>query len=350
MRQIRNILIILCLVFFTGGIPLYAQSASVQLLSETVCDGIVETPVLGSQLQGIASVSLRLLFDSAALQFAGIRGIHPSMGSSIHGIQGNKFVLAWFSLNAVNLSDTLFVLRWTNRVGNGTWPLSFDTATQGQCELANIQGQPLNVQFISGTATHLGATAPLPLTPLILQNVIDTSVAITWQSTPCIQQAVLQWSRFQNFDQQVFTSIMSNTTHQLSINGFQPLIGDSIIYWRLGGIYGADTSWSATGRLALATFVHNQISKLGARVYPNPFSNSLTLDVSENIVSESAYLKIYDVTGRRLCEATLPVQSGRIHWQIPCEIPSGWVLLQWQLGSQLGVKKIFKSPFEPFEL
>lgn len=335
---------ILWLLLIISSLSVQGQSSAVQLMSASVCHGTIETPVLGNQLNGVASVSLRLLFDSAALEFDGIHAIHPSMGGGIHGLQGNRFVFAWFSLTAVNLSDTLFVLRWLPKSGTGQWPLNFDTATQGQCELANLQGQPLSVQFVSGTAARLGATAPLPLTPLQLQRVVDSVVSIQWQNTACMQQAVLQWSRDERFEQGVQTALLSGNVHYLSLGSMQPLLGDSVMHWRLGGVFGVDTAWSPTGRLALATSLAPSHTLGSLRIYPNPFSTELLLDFDPLLPHENVAVRITDLAGRNLCEAHLSIDAGPMRWQIPCELPDGLLLLHWQAGRQTGSQRILKKP------
>jgi hypothetical protein len=310
---------------------LFAQVGSLRVLSGSVCSGVVETPVLASQLNGMAAMSVRILFDSTAISYQGVRNVHPAIANAIISGANSRFVIAWFSLQAVNIAnDTLLVIRWANNGGRVS-ALQFDTQTLGGCEIANVQGQVLPVQYISGQASITGAQAPLPLNPLQLVNLNQPNYLFVFSRPMCLQQAVLQLAADSQFNQLTFTQSLSDTFYRYSFSGIAPAQGDSVRWWRLGGVYGADTAWSARGRMSFALSLGlNEALRTRAKVFPNPFESHFRMEHPSWKEADWMLLRLYKMDGTLLEQKQLKVADGGVDVEIKNTEYHGQMLLFWQ--------------------
>lgn len=327
---------IFVMVLFVSN-SLFAQVGSLRVLSGSVCSGVVETPVLASQINGMAAMSVRILFDSTAISYQGVRNVHPAIGNAIISGINSRFVIAWFSLQAVSLSnDTLLVIRWSSNGGRSS-ALQFDTQTLGGCEIANVQGQVLPVQYISGQASITGAQAPLPLNPLQLANLNQPNYLFVFNRPACMQQAVLQLAVDSHFNQLTYTQSLSDTFYSYSFSGIAPSQGDSVRWWRLGGVYGSDTAWSARGRMSFAISLGlNQVQLSKAKVYPNPFQAQFQMEHRAWNNGDRILLKMYKMDGTLLEQKQLNVVNGRVDVETKNTEYHGQMVLFWQNYDQNG--------------
>jgi len=291
-----------------------ATAGSLTLLSSAVCEGVAETPILASQLQGVASISIKINYDSTKVQYLGVRKVHPSIGSGITSANGGKFIVAWFSLTPIQItSDTLLIIRWVASNG-GLSNLQFDTQTPGNCELTNLQGNMLTTQFVNGSVEISGAKAPIAMNPTTLFNLNQTNFLFVYRRPSCMQLAVLQVSRDSLFSVPMVTQVMNDTTFRYFFPALSPPSGDSVLWWRMGGIYNGDTSWAAAGRMSFAltlSVLEKQPSK--AILYPNPFEKVFYIQHSSFEQDPQITIQMHDPLGRLLWQGSVSAEAGRIY-------------------------------------
>jgi hypothetical protein len=320
------------------------KALSVTLISTSVCEGVAETPILASQLNGIASISIKLNYDTTQVAYLGVRNVHPGIANALITSNGGKFIIAWFSLNPAQIgSDTMMVVRWT-AANYGSSLLEFDTQTIGNCEITNLQGTPLGVQYVNGSVAITGPRAPQPLNPLRLYNLNQPSYLFLYRRQPCMQSASLQIARDSLFTQGLFLVTMPDTTYAFPIPSLMPSSGDSVLWWRMGGVYQSDTSWSASGRLSFSIFLSLEtLQPQPMRIYPNPFQETFYIEHPSFETAPLVQLQIYDVKGRLLWKTELQGDAQRLFVKLPENIQNQQLFVLWSNKIASGSAVTIKS-------
>jgi hypothetical protein len=334
------------LIFLSVLVSEKAWATSVTMVSSSICEGVAETPILASQLNGIASISIKINYDTTRLNYLGVRNVHPGIANALITTNAGKFIVAWFSLNPVQIgNDTLMVVRWAAS-NYGTSTLQFDTQTPGNCEITNLQGTPLGVQFISGSVQISGARPPQPLNPLRLSNLNQSSYLFLYRRNVCMQQALLQIARDSMFGTTVLSTVMPDTTYLYSIPALAPAQGDSILWWRMGGVYNGDTSWSALGRMGFSiSLAVSSTAFQATRLYPNPMQSFFWIQHPAFELDPFIQLTIRDALGRLLWQENLQAQDQRIYVQPNLLIPNQQLYIHWHNkianGSAIAMKSTY---------
>jgi hypothetical protein len=129
----------------------------VSIGSGNVCAGdTVTIPVQVLAANGVSAISLSINYNPSNLTFVGATQINSSVASSIlinaANFNGQDQIRAgWFDINPINLNGLLFNMRF---VANNNSNLDFDLATPGNCELADINADPIpGVVYNNGGVT-----------------------------------------------------------------------------------------------------------------------------------------------------------------------------------------------------
>jgi hypothetical protein len=105
--------------------------------------------VTASQFIGVNALDLSIVYNSNAMVFSGISGIHPSLsGITANVNQPGVISINWFGLLPSNLgSGELFQLNFVVNTGGS---ISWNAVTPGLTNLVNQYGQSLPLQFNNG--------------------------------------------------------------------------------------------------------------------------------------------------------------------------------------------------------
>lgn len=320
------------------------KALSVTLVSTSVCEGVAETPILASQLNGIASISIKVNYDTSQVTYLGVRNVHPGIASALITSNSGKFIIAWFSLTPAQIgTDTLMVVRWT-ATNYGSSALNFDTQTVGNCEITNLQGTPLGVQYINGSVAITGPRAPQPLNPLRLYNLNQPSYLFLYRRQPCMQSAILQVARDSLFTQGLFLGSMPDTTYAFPIPNIVPSSGDSVLWWRMGGVYQSDTSWSTIGRLSFSISLGSEtLSPHVIGIYPNPFQEAFYLEHPTFDAAPLVQLHLFDLQGRVVWKTEQQSEGERLFVKLPDHIQNQQLFMFWSNQVASGHAVIIKT-------
>ncbi|MFM7586175.1 MAG: hypothetical protein ACKO6M_04060, partial [Bacteroidota bacterium] len=268
-----------------------------KVVSDTSCVSYIETPILVSDFDSVAAISMKIVFDTTRLSYLGYRNAHPAIaqnGNFIASTYQDRFIVGWFSLNPITISsDTLLVIRWQGTPGAPV-RLWFDT-TRGMCELVDFYGVRFNTQFIDGAVAPEIRIAPNLLSPPDTSGFLSTDVLFVYDESPCRSgPTILQVSKDSSFpnDPGISLYLSSPTFYRwfnipycgIPFGGppwpdngpcWSPSTGDSVIYWRVGAIYDFDTLWSNFRRIKLGLTANSMIvsSQKESVLYPNPVEN-----------------------------------------------------------------------------
>lgn len=125
-------------------------------MSASACTGdTILVPVSTSGINGVAAISLAFDFDAQNLMYDGFEGAAANLANGLlANATGGKFIASWFSVNPTNLaSGQLFAVRF---IVQGSSSLQWDLATAGNCEIADLNGDPIPVTFENGNLTASG--------------------------------------------------------------------------------------------------------------------------------------------------------------------------------------------------
>lgn len=324
------------------------QGSSLQVISGSVCEGLVETPVLAQQLQGIASVSLKVNYDTNEVRFLGVRNLHPAMSNALVTSNNSQFIMAWFSLSPAQLTnDTMVVLRWEGRP-TGTTSLQFDVQTPGNCEITNLQGLALSVQFVDGVASVRGATPPAPRTARQLFGVTTTAYQFMYTLGACMQQVVFQTARDSSFTNIHQSGLAMTDSFALAdFSDLRPSQGDSVVWWRFGGVFNADTAWSSTGRMSFALQLSTDAlaEDRALKVYPNPFREGFWIEIPVQFRALPMELELRALHGQLLASFEVPVGHEAFYYQPQTYLPLGIISLFWRNSLANGHELLKKLPY-----
>ena len=132
-------------------------SAGVSIGTASICQGdTVSVPVHVLNGNGLGAISLSINYNPNNLTYVGASQINPAVASSIlinaANFNGQDQIRAgWFDINPINLNGLLFNLRF---VANNSSSLDFDLVTPGNCELADVNADPIpGIVYNNGSVT-----------------------------------------------------------------------------------------------------------------------------------------------------------------------------------------------------
>ena len=232
-----------------GGGPTASISVPANLIG-CVGDTIL-VPISTSGINGVAAISLALDYNSQNLIYAGVAGVAPNLTNGLlANTTGSKFIASWFSVNPTNLtSGQLLAVRF---IVGGPSALSWDLATAGNCEIADINGDAIPVSFLNGALNTTGASITgQPTGNTQIQVNGSTSFSVAANGANGYQWQVLngqQWANLQNNNLYSGTTTNSlsitaaplsldNSTYRVLVQGSCPLpvVSDPITLFVTGG-------------------------------------------------------------------------------------------------------------------
>lgn len=303
-----------------------AQNPVMKVISDTSCQSYIETPILVRDFDSVAAISMKIVFDTTRLTYLGYRNAHPAVaqnGNFIASTYQDRFIIGWFSLNPISItSDTLLVIRWQGTSGPPV-RLWFDT-TRGMCELVDFYGVRFNTQFVDGVASPSIRVAPSLVSPPDTSAFSSNDVLFVYEESPCrTGPSVIQVSRDSLFASNPSESLFlaSSTFYQWFSIPFcgSPLVGfpspengpcwhassgDSLVFWRVGAVYGMDTLWSDFRRisLSLTAGLRSDVFVRKSFIYPNPVRNYLCIQASDSVLFRWETARLFSSNGSLLKE------------------------------------------------
>lgn len=148
-------------------------SLQTQLVNLGTCSTLVgdtlDVPVILQNYSGvgITSISMAVDYDSTKLRcLPNVIGLQSTLNQNFisnsawfnnlgpqANTAGSQFRAAWYQLNPVTLSDTLFKIRFVVKEP-GTHPINFDVQTPGNCEYSDLNASVIpNTHWVNGSAT-----------------------------------------------------------------------------------------------------------------------------------------------------------------------------------------------------
>jgi hypothetical protein len=271
-------LITLCIASF-GCIPslLTAQAILTKMDSLSRCPDSLVMPVTVDNFQGVASLSLKINYDTISLTYKGYQNLNPALAGNflINGFNG-QVIMSWFSLNPVTIGTGLMIELKFNYKNNTDVLLKWDDTVAGNCVYTDLDGNELTAEFEDGYIHGLMHN-PQGINPANYASGIPTNLILHWSGSGCTPLYSLELST---------DSLFGNLT--LSNPGIfgtslpvQNLDLETTYFWRVKA-YNSNftTPWSAISRFKTTTVgIQETLFQKEPRLQfaPNPAGRSTTI-------------------------------------------------------------------------
>ena len=193
----------------------------------------ISVPISVENFENVGAISLKIIYDPAVLSFDDVSG-QPASGIFTSGASGGIITIGWYATTPLDVVNGTLVSLNFNYIG-GTSDLSFNTS---QCEVSNIDGIPIYVEYSDGRVTYDPNNVPkftlenivavpgndivLPLNVQKLQDISAISLKINYDAS------VLTYNGVENAPTSgVFTENASGGVITIGWYGTTPLNIDS---------------------------------------------------------------------------------------------------------------------------
>ena len=153
------------------------------------CPDTIAVPVLISNASDVFSISLKLNYDTARMQYLGYQNPHPALAPGFLNVfAANAQVgIGWMSLSeAVIQNDTLLEILFVYSGGYAS--LGWDTLVSGNCQYSNLMGMILDDEYHDGSVDSPGPTILTDPADLTVDDGDTASFSIT-----AVNATAYQW-------------------------------------------------------------------------------------------------------------------------------------------------------------
>ncbi len=296
-----NVLKRLVYFSFASLSPIFVQAQITASLSQVnTCPGPFPTDINVEQFTAVASVSLKLNYDTSVLVFDSSSNLHPSLGSGVFLINAvnGQVILSWFSLQPASIgTGTLIRLHFRHRINENTLLTWLDDSL-GNCVFTDLNGTELPAVFQDGSvSTKL--LPPQPLNPPDLAVNITENPNLHWNGSNCAPLYELAYDSLPSMATATHIPGIFGTSHTLS-----NLALNTTYYWKVRAIIpqsSFSSPWSVLFRFT--TRLPNSVDGVEG--------NSLTnMVLRPNPAKDQAWLA-FDVSSRIDAEILLSDQQGK---------------------------------------
>jgi len=277
---------------------LKAQPIITRLDSVNRCPDSLTMQVHIENFTDVASLSLKLNYDTNILVYAGYQNLNPALGGSfLMNDYNNKIILSWFSLSPANIGNgTLVDIRFFY-TGISDLPLRWDDTILGNCVYTDLEGIDLPSIFEDGYI-HGTMHPPVLISPADHLNGVATNPVLNWGGSGCAPLYSVEIATDSLFSTivQDYPSVFGTS---LSLSGLNL---ETTYYWRVRA-YNAllTTPWSAVHRFKTQTVGGALLvaPPFNFSISPNPASTYTNISFS-GFSANNIYIKLYNSLGE-LC-------------------------------------------------
>ena len=289
---------VLFVLFFALFLYSQANSQTLEIGTAQSCPGSIATVSLNiSNTTNVGAITLYIDYDTTMVDTIYLANINPLISSAMFndmtsGVGGPRLgilAISWYA-SAPGVNFTTAVLADIKmKVLGGSCPLTFSTS----CEIADYTAQTINVNYINGNLSvpynPIFTFQPLPLSINTTDNGFYTITATNYDSIRWQIKQSGEWLDVQN--NSVFQGFNNDT---LFVN--HPTTNLDGVYLRCTVSNICSTTNSDSAVLLIADLSGNNNELSFANIYPNPFSNHISIDFSQSSFIEK--INIYQIDGK----------------------------------------------------
>ncbi|MCX6271482.1 MAG: C25 family cysteine peptidase [Bacteroidetes bacterium] len=138
-------------------------TSSLTLGSYSGCTDTFNIPIIAANLSNVASMSLTINYNQSGLSYVGYDNINMILGGGILLVNPmpNSVIISWVSISTFSITaGTLFDLKFLP-LSIGNYPITFNTSGNGNCQLTDLDGNDLVLNYINGNAQITASTYPV---------------------------------------------------------------------------------------------------------------------------------------------------------------------------------------------
>jgi hypothetical protein len=293
-------------------------------------------PVHVENFTDVASLSLKLGYDTNILVYTGYQNLNPALGNSfLMNGYNNQVIMSWFSLSPASIGTGILLEIKFFYTGNGNIALAWNDMVLGNCVYTNLDGTDLPAVFIDGYIHGLMHTPTLVLPPD--QSIgLATNPLLNWTGSGCsplYQVEIATDSLFLNIIQS-YPSVFGTS---LTVQGLNL---ETTYYWHVKAFNALHTTeWSALSRFKtqdLGININDPATFPAFTIAPNPASKNTLISIRNEIASDYI-LRLFN-------------PQGLLVWQYKAENP-GDILSDYSMNTDflppgiyfLAVEALIKS-------
>lgn len=296
--KINNLGRVLFLLFLALFLYSEANSQTLEIGTSQSCPSdIASVSINISNTTNVGAITLYIGYDTTMVDSIYLANINPLVSSAMFndmtsGVGGPRLgilAISWYA-SAPGINFTTAVLADIKlKVLGGSCPLTFTNS----CEIADYNAQPINVNYINGNLSvpynPILTLQPLPLSINTTDNGFYTITATNYDSIRWQIKQAGEWLDVQN--NSVFQGFNNDT---LFVN--HPTTNLDGVYFRCAVSNLCSTINSDSAVLLIADLSGNNNDLSFANIYPNPFSNHISIDFSQSSFVEK--INIYQIDGK----------------------------------------------------
>ncbi|MCX6271195.1 MAG: hypothetical protein NTU44_08270, partial [Bacteroidetes bacterium] len=147
MNKIISFPFFFLLVLLTSHSP---AQITATLLPYSGCPGELPVPVELQNCNGVASISLKIVYDTVVLHYDTVTDVNPLLngGFFLSNHIENLVILSWFSLNPIDLGNSNLAILHFHHLINKTTQLAWMDDSTGTCVFTDLDGIELQALFI----------------------------------------------------------------------------------------------------------------------------------------------------------------------------------------------------------
>ena len=153
------------IIFFIILVCLYNQGTAQNLQIDNVQANLGDTasvPINISNIDSLGSITLFISYDTTKVNFINYSNLNPHitgvMINDMHNLSNNarlgKIAISWSDINSISFNTEIFVVFHFKVLVGNYCPLIF----LPDCELANYNGQIININYINGGISVTGSS------------------------------------------------------------------------------------------------------------------------------------------------------------------------------------------------
>ena len=221
----KSVNIIVLLFLFNCLVSGQSTKVSIGNLNAFNGDSVV-VPINVSDFYNVGAVTLKLEIDPNVLLWGRSLNWNPSMNGGLSGYKNNSVIIAWDGINGVNIQAGEIVQLKFKYI-SGSSDIKFVVSA---CEIADVEGNLLNISYVNGTVSQ----TPVPAEPVLLSpenNKTNTAVNLQfdWNDVPNAYNYNFQLATDVNF-----TNIFAYASHlNLSQVDIFNLANETNYFWRV---------------------------------------------------------------------------------------------------------------------
>jgi len=223
--------ILMAIIIVFSTINVQSQNLELEFLETFSYSDTLAIPIYLDNVVDVGAITTGLTFNSAEITLISIEKKADQPGTIFYNQTSNEIILAWFSLNPIEVSDTFAIvyLKKKQEVCNTT----LDWKILSNQLVSTVLGVPVPTTYLGGKGHYIKAESPNLVFPSLNATSVPINTQFRWYDydLSCVANYRYQIATDSNFTQVEIDTIIGDTT--FAATSLQEL---THYHWRVGKI------------------------------------------------------------------------------------------------------------------